>query len=70
VASKQLLDTYLCLAFHLRSPCQVSTNYVTRACQARAPPGLQEGLMVQKRALLRMVPVLVFCSLVVTLGIS
>jgi hypothetical protein len=38
----------------------VSTTYVTRACQVRMPPGLQEGLKGQEPALLHMVPVLVF----------
>jgi hypothetical protein len=28
VASKQLRDTYLCLAFHLRSPCQIHVKWV------------------------------------------
>jgi hypothetical protein len=44
VASKQLRDKYLCLTFHLRSQCQVSTTYVTLACQVRVTLGLQEGL--------------------------
>ena len=60
MASKQLRDTYLCLAFHVRSPRQVSTTYVTRACQVRVPPGLQEGLTGQERALLHMVLAHVF----------
>jgi hypothetical protein len=28
MASKQVQDTYLCLAFHLRSPCQVRVKWV------------------------------------------
>jgi hypothetical protein len=62
VASKQLRDTYLCLTFHLCSPCQcqVSTTYVTRACEVRVPRGLQEGLTGQERALLHMVQYLSF----------
>jgi hypothetical protein len=48
VVSKQVRDTYVCLAFHLRPPCQMST---TCACQVRVPPGLQEGRTEQERAL-------------------
>jgi hypothetical protein len=42
------------------SPCQVSTTYVTRACQVGVPLDLKEGLTRQERALLYMVPVIVF----------
>ena len=42
----------LCRAFHLRSPCQVSTTYVTCTCQVRVTSGSQEELTAQERALL------------------
>jgi hypothetical protein len=39
-----VLVSHFPLVFPISSTCQVSTTYVTRACQVRVPSGLQEGL--------------------------